>query len=172
MCSSDLESGTIRIVAWHDQTEKLQQLKEDCIVQITGGYVKENNNRKEIHLNDRSLITVNPQGIEVGEVKTINADRKKITELSENDENVELLATIVQVSDLKFFEICPECGKRSRMRGEDGFVCDAHGKITPNYSYVMNVFLDDGADNIRCVCFRNQANNLIGKTEEEIQNNY
>jgi len=45
---------------------------------------------------------------------------------------------------------------------------DTHGEVKPNYSFVLNVFLDDGTDNIRVVCFRNQALKLLNKTQEQM----
>ena len=87
--------------------------------------------------------------------------------MTENDQNVEILGTIVQVFDLRFFTVCPECNKRVYEK-ESGFECGAHGKVTPSYSYVMNVFLDDGTDNMRVVFWKNQAERLLGKTEAEM----
>jgi len=162
------ETGTIRIVMWGDQAENIAKLKESVIVKVVGGYVRENQNGKEVHLNDMGKLIINPEGETVGEVKeTSSGKRKKIKQLNENDSNVEILGTIVQVFDPKFFEICPECGRRARLK-EDKFVCETHGEVKPNYSFVLNVFLDDGTDNIRVVCFKNQALKLLDKTQEQM----
>jgi len=164
------ETGTIRIVCWGNQADNLANLRENSIVKVISGYVRDNQGRKEIHINDRSKIIINPAGETIGEVKEtekVGAKRKKISELSEEDKNTELLGTIVRVFEPRFYEICPECNKRARLR-EDSYVCEIHGKVTPTYSYVINFFLDDGSENIRVVCFRNQAERLLNMNKEQI----
>ncbi|MBN2420815.1 hypothetical protein JXB27_00890 [Candidatus Woesearchaeota archaeon] len=165
------ETGTTRIVAWNDLVDKIQTLKEGDIVQIDDAYVKENNGQKEVHLNDKSKIEINPPGESVGEVKItqIQRNRKKIEALQDNEANVEILGTIVQTFEPRFFEVCPFCNKRARnVQGEGEFVCEEHGKVTPKYSFVLNAIIDDGTGTIRAVFFKNQATNLTGKTEEEL----
>lgn len=162
------ETGTIRTVMWGDQADKINKINDGDIIKIVGGYVRENQGRKEVHLNDRSKLIINPEGETIGEVKEFpTAERKSIKDLTENMENIELLGTIIQVFEPRFFTVCPECGKKVNQIGDE-FVCQEHNQITPNYSYVLNLFLDDGAENIRCVFFKNQANNLLKKTEEEM----
>jgi len=164
------ETGTIRIVAWNDQTEKIQTIKEGDIIHIQDSYVKENNGQKELHLNDKSKIELNPPGETIGEVKVTERtrSRKKIEGLQDNEANIEILGTIVQTFEPRFFEICPFCSKRARvLAGGTDFICEAHGKVTPKYSYVMNAILDDGSGSIRTVFFKNQAENLTGKSESE-----
>ena len=139
------------------------------IIKNLGGYVRENSGRKEVHMNDRSSLVLNPKGESIGEVKASieTAKRKSIKELSESDSNVEVLATIVQIFDPRFYETCPECSKR--IRGQEGvFTCSQHGDVKPDYSYVCNLFLDDGTENIRAVFFREQMASLIGKGHSEI----
>lgn len=161
------ESGSVRVVLWGDQADQIAKLSAGSIVKIKDAYVRENmNGRKELHLNANSNFIINPQGIEVQEVKKQEAIRKRISELTETDLNVDIVGTIVQVFEPRFFEVCPECSKRAR--GRDGvYVCDTHGSVQPRYSHVMNVFLDDGMDNIRAVLFREQALKLTDKTEEQ-----
>jgi DNA/RNA endonuclease YhcR with UshA esterase domain len=166
------ETGTIRIVCWGDQADKMCEMKQGDIIKVKNGYVKENRGNKEVHLNDRALLQVNPPGETVGEVKNSFSNsgsytRKSIAELEDNQSNVELLGTIVQTFEPKFFEVCPDCGGRARPQ-EDGFVCQKHGSVTPDYSYLMNIYLDDGSDNIRTVFFRDNVEKLVSKKKEEI----
>jgi replication factor A1 len=163
------ETGTIRIVCWGDKTELLDQLKQDKIVKVSGGYVRENRGYKEIHLGDNSKVIMNPEGEKVGEVKVTKKEfkRKSIKDLADTDENVELLGTIVQVFEPRFFEVCPQCGKRIKQI-EGKFSCDEHGAVDPAYSYLISLFLDDGTENIRCVLFRNQAEIMTAKKPEEL----
>ncbi|MFC1800681.1 OB-fold nucleic acid binding domain-containing protein [Nanoarchaeota archaeon] len=164
------ETGTIRLVFWNDQADTLTKLKENDIVKLVGGYVRENQGKKEIHLNDRSKIVINPEGETIGEVKQFTTERKKITDLQENDQNIEILGTIVQAFEPRFFEVCPQCGKRARQH-QDSFMCEEHKKVTPDYSYVINAVIDDGSmpdGTIRIVCFKNQAERLLSKTPEQM----
>ena len=150
------ETGSIRITAWHAMTEHLKNIKEEDIVKIVSGYARENNNRVEVHLNDNSKIIVNPEGESIGEVKTFTSKRKKVIDLQDGDENIELIGTIVQVYDPRFYEICPKCGKRAKLL-EGNFNCEVHGSVQPKYGYLVNLHLDDGSETIRITCFRNQA---------------
>lgn len=163
------DSGVIRVTMWHKQAELSANLKEGDVVKIVGGYVRENNGRKEIHLNELSKLTINPAGVDV-QVKPYTPQvftRKKIADINEQDTAVELLGTIVQVFDLTFFEVCPQCNKRVRLR-EEGFMCPTHNKVVPNYNYVLNIYLDDGSDNIRVVLWREQAEQLLALPREKV----
>ncbi|MBU1704973.1 MAG: DUF2240 family protein, partial [Nanoarchaeota archaeon] len=62
------ETGTIRFVLWNEQTNLLDQLAPNTIIKIVGGYVKENQGRKEIHVNDRSKLLINPGGETIGDI--------------------------------------------------------------------------------------------------------
>jgi len=162
------DTGTIRVVMWGSQTDNITNLSQDSIVKILGGYVRENNGRKEIHLNEKSQLLINPKGETVNEVlvQVKSSNRKNIKDLNEVNE-AELLGTIVQVFDLKFYEVCPKCSKRAKP-SVDLFVCSAHGNVIPAYAYVLNAVLDDGTETIRCVFFRNQVEKLLSMTQEQL----
>ena len=157
------ETGTMRITCWGDQADNVNNVKQDNIVKIISAYVKENQGRKELHLNDNSKIVVNPPGEVIGDIsfQAREFDRKKVNELAENMMNIETIGTIVGVDALRFFEVCPKCKKRARARREE-FECDTHGVVQPDYSYVMNLILDDGTGNIRAVCFSNIVEKCLG----------
>jgi hypothetical protein len=166
------ETGLSRVTCWHAQTDKMTGLKIDDVVKVKNAYVRDNNGRAEIHLNDKSEIEVNPPGETVTAIeRTVQepaqAQRKKISELAENDQNVEIFGTILQVFEPRFYEVCPECGKRVKQK-EGMFACDTHNAVTPAYSYVANAIIDDGSETIRAVFFREQAEQLIRKPREEI----
>ena len=165
------ETGTIRAVLWGSQADNASNLGLNDVVKIIGGYVRENNGRKEIHLNDRSQLLINPKGETVGDVvvEFKIGNRKEIKNLNENDNEVELLGTIVQVFDIKFYEVCPRCGKRAKP-SIDLFECREHGNVIPAYAYVLNAVLDDGTETIRCVFFRNQVERLLNLNQEQLLN--
>ena len=163
------ETGTIRVVMWGTQADNSANLGQGFIVKVIGGYVRENNGRKEIHMNDRSQLLINPKGETVNEVavEIKNGTRKSIKDLNENDNEVELLGTIVQVFDIRFYEVCPKCSKRAR-QSVDLYVCSERGNVIPLYAYVLNSVLDDGTETIRCVFFRNQVERLLNLNPEQL----
>ena len=165
------ETGTIRVAMWGSQADNALNLGLNDIVKIIGGYIRENNGRKEIHLNERSQLSINPKGEIINEVFAgdKSGSRKEIKSLQENDNEVELLGTIVQIFDLRFYEICPRCGKRAKP-SVDLFECSEHGNVIPAYAYVLNTVLDDGTETIRCVFFRNQLERLLNLNQEQVLN--
>jgi len=162
------ETGTIRAVLWGSQADNAAKLEHGAVVKVIGAYVRENNGRKELHLNDRSQFLLNPKGESVGDVVIERrGSRKEIKDLSENDNDVELLGTIVQVFDIKFYEICPRCSKRAKPTAAM-FECSEHGNVIPVYAYVLNSVLDDGTETIRCVFFRNNVERLLNLNQEQL----
>jgi hypothetical protein len=77
------------------------------------------------------------------------------------------MGTVVQVFEPRYFEVCPDCGSRLK-QAENEWKCDRHGPKPLDYSYVVNVFLDDGTENIRVALFRQQAEQLLGKSKEDM----
>ncbi|MEK6969864.1 MAG: OB-fold nucleic acid binding domain-containing protein [Nanoarchaeota archaeon] len=162
------ETGTIRVVFWNDQVDLLKKVDKGDILQITEAYVRENNDKIEIHLGNSGEIKVNPPGEVINSVREgTSYERKKIEQLQNGEDGAEILGTIVQVFDPRFFQVCSSCNKRV-VETEDGFHCNEHGQATPILSYVMNIVLDDGTGNIRGVLWKNQTNHLLEKTEAEM----
>jgi len=165
------ETGTVRVVCWNEQADAMAGLSEGAVVKLRGGYVKENNGRKEIHLGERSVLIMNPDGESIGDIGSVGLQksvRKRIHELADGDDNVAVLATIVQAFEPHFFETCPDCNRRVKPDASNAFVCSAHNQVVPSFSYVANAILDDGTETVRAVFFRNQANLLFSKSESEL----
>lgn len=162
-------TGSIRVVCWHEQTDLLGKIKEGDILLLKSVYAKENNfSQTEIHLNERCEIEINPEGEDLPEVKTRPVyPRKKINELKDGEADIEVLGTVVQVFDPRFFNVCKTCNKRVAEK-EGGQYCPEHGETETETSYVLNLIFDDGSSNIRTVFWKNQTNHLLGKTEEEM----
>lgn len=164
------DTGVIRSVFWNEQANKLAFMNKGDVVKLRGVYVKESrNNALELHFNSRSAIVMNPPGESV-QVKEFVRDvaRRRINEIADTDTFVEVLATVIEVFDLRFFEVCDRCGKRSKPQ-DSVFMCAEHGAVSsPNYSYLVNVFLDDGTASVRTVFFRNAAQKFLKKTDAEL----
>jgi len=164
------ETGVIRIVAWNDKTDLLSKLKEGDLVEIDNGYSRENQGKPEVHLGDKSQVKINSSDAKDIDVKPMTNQRKKISDLLETEANVEIMGTIVQVFDPRFFSVDPESGKRAVEKDGSFYVGDQQIS-TIDYSYVTNVFLDDGTENVRVVLWKNQTQNLFGMSHEEILKN-
>lgn len=161
------ETGTIRVVFWNEEANRLGFLNRGDVIRLKGVYVKDSRNSSlELHVNSRSLVVVNPPGESV-EVKERELKRRRINEIADDDSFVELLATVIEVFDLRFFEVCPNCGKRARMQ-ENVFVCSSHGAVAPSYSYVLNAFLDDGTGSVRTVFFGKSARQFLRREDGEL----
>ena len=165
VCSMILgdETGTIRLVLWNDQVDNATTIKEDDILEIKNGYVRDNQGNRELHLGDKGILNHNPEGVQIETVrKTVESSRKNINELAAGDNNVEIMGTIVQIFDPRFFNICSNCNKKATEQN-GVFTCNDHGAVTPSLSYVLNVILDDGSGNIRTVLWKNQTDHLLNK---------
>ncbi|MBI4144155.1 hypothetical protein HY486_02825 [Candidatus Woesearchaeota archaeon] len=161
------ETGTIRLVCWGSQAETAQKLVPGNIIKISDGIAKENRGAIEMHVSERTKMIINPQGVTVQEVKLPATTKKQIKELTETDQNVEIIGTVVQVFEPKFFEICPMCNSRLKP-AESGWKCDTHGATAPDYGYVVNVFLDDGTESIRVALFRQHADKILRRQKQDI----
>ncbi|MBN2881571.1 hypothetical protein JXM83_06000 [Candidatus Woesearchaeota archaeon] len=160
------DTGSIRIVLWNDAADL--SISESDVLRISNAYIKENRGNNELNVNDPSLVEINPEGVEIKEVfqPTFSSEvtRKEISGLSAGDNNIEVLGTIVQVFDLRFYEVCPECNKR--IKPETG--CPEHGNVDTKWNYVLNVVLDDNSGNIRLVLFNDLVDALFSVNRDKI----
>ncbi len=118
----------------------------------------------ELHAGHGSEIEVNPEGVTLAVQEKSPSQRKHISELAGNEENIEILATITQVFDLRFFANCPDCNKRLVQR-EGKEACLEHGDVEPQFGCVLNLILDDGTGSVRCAFWRKQAERLLEKQD-------
>jgi ssDNA-binding replication factor A large subunit len=164
------ETGFIRVVLWNDQADLMEKFNEGDILRIIGAQARANQDRKELHLSTTSKVVINPPGekvdVEVPEKK--ESSRKQISELTGDEQEVEIKSTIVQIFDIRFYEVCPQCNRRI-LQKDDGFYCNTHGKVEPKFSYALTFVGDDGSDNIRIVCFGNQVEQFLKKSAAEVQ---
>jgi ssDNA-binding replication factor A large subunit len=156
------ETGTTRLVLWNEQVDIA--VNENDHILIKEAYVRDNRGNAEIHLGQKGHVDINPEGVSIT-VTTPSAptfERKTIEKL-EGSEQAEILGTVVQVFDPRFFEICPQCRKRAMNN-----TCEAHGEVTPELSYVMNLVVDDGSGTIRTVLWKEQTNQLLESSTQDL----
>lgn len=147
------ETSAIRVTLWNDQADRLSALNAGDIVRIKGAYVRSNNRGyKELHMNDRSALVLHPPGVEIGEREKRDplpdATKKQLHAVEDGDENIEVLATVVNAYKPNFYT-------RTAQEGE-----------APQEGHVMNVLLDDGTHAMRAACFGNQAERLLPEIQK------
>ncbi|MFH1637259.1 MAG: hypothetical protein ABIB71_02430 [Candidatus Woesearchaeota archaeon] len=156
------ETGVIRAVVWDEpiikQIEKGKHPENSAVI-IKNAYVRENNGYRELHLGTGSSIEECSESFSVAERKQ-QQQAKPISEVKEN-EFATVRGTIVDVFEPRFYDACPECGKKLAQEGSK-FTCREHGKREPVAAIILNFYLDDGTDSIRATCFRDTAEKLLG----------
>ena len=160
------ETGTIRVVMWGSQADNIKDISNGMIIKVIGGYVKDNSGNIEIHMNERSKLILNPSGETINATLQKISERKDISSITEKDSNVEVLGTIVQVFDPRFFPIDPETGRKVT-ENEGKYYLNDKVIESPDHSYVLNVIIDDGTDNMRAVFFREAMEKLLDCSKEK-----
>jgi ssDNA-binding replication factor A large subunit len=155
------ESGSVKTVLWdtnHIALVESGKIIVGSVVEITNGQIRNG----ELHIGSFSDIKVSNQKIDgVIEQKTFSASCLKD---AKSGQGMKTRAVIVQLYEPRYFEVCPECGKKV-VDNE----CKVHGKVEPKRRALMNFVLDDGTDSLRCVLFGDQIYQL-GLSEEEVFN--
>ncbi len=160
------ETGAARLSLWDEQTDLLQQLKENTVIEIKGGYTREDNfGGIEIRLGRQSTIKQIEQAPAKVEMKKPGAT---VSGMKEGG-TYEVRAALLHVFDSNpFYEVCPQCGARIKM---PDFKCATHGETKPAYAMVVSGVIDDGTENMRIVFFRESAEKVFGmKTSEALAN--
>jgi len=156
-------TGIIRVVLWDDMVEYLDKIKEGDTIKIVNAYSRKNRDRREIHVTNKARIII---GVEET-IEMPSPRRVSLAELNGGEENIEVYATIVQVFEPRFFEVCPQCGKRLKLV-EGSFSCPVHGVVEPDYRMVLNTFIDDGTSSLRLVLWEPQILKMLGVSRDEL----
>ncbi|MBS3080819.1 hypothetical protein J4221_05080 [Candidatus Pacearchaeota archaeon] len=156
------ETSNIRTVLWdenHIDVIENKVIKEGNVVEITNAGLRNG----ELHLGSFSEIKLSDKLIDkiVLEKPVIS---KPIVEFNTND-SVCTRAFIVQVFEPKFFEICPECKKKTSEDRE----CQEHGKVISEKRVLLSLVIDDGSDSIRSTLFEEDLYKIISKEELDNQ---
>ena len=86
----------------------------------------------------------------------------------ENDFNIAITGTVVQVFEPRFYESCSNCSKKVEVREGKSF-CGVHGLVSGEFVPILNMYFDDGTDNIKVTCFRDNAAKVLGKGRDEVK---
>ena len=143
------ETSNIKVVLWdknHVALVENGQIAKDTVVEIGNGTMRDT----ELHLGNFSQIKPSSELIE-NAITEKTFHEKKISDLKKG-ESASTRAFIVQSFAPKFFNVCPECGKKPTSEGES-FSCATHGRIVPEKRALITLVLDDGTETIRAVLF-------------------
>ena len=162
------ETGDIRTTLWDKRSELISgdRLKVGDVIRIKNCSIRENSyTGKDLQLNSRSQIIINQDKLEVdidAPVAAVETDLNNPTLGSP----VNVLGTIVAVSEPRFYTACTDCNRKVSESSE----CQTHGKVeTPRTIMILNFVLDDGKGNIRATCFGELGEKLIGEKADAMQ---
>lgn len=101
------KTASLRIVFWDDKAELVEQnkLKEGDIIKIHDGYSRETlNGEPEIHVGNRTQVIVNPDDIIPEDFPATGDMTKKISELSDGMQGVDVSLKVLRVYDPRSFD--------------------------------------------------------------------
>ncbi|MBI4018422.1 MAG: DUF2240 family protein [Candidatus Aenigmarchaeota archaeon] len=156
------ESGSIRLVLWNEEIEKLSAEEGDTA--RVRGFVREGLYGSEIRMGRYGSIVKTQEEVKVADI-TRKYERSSIAQLRENQYK-QLRAALLQVFEGNvFYEICPKCS--ARVKEESNFKCDEHGEVEPDHALVVSGIIDDGTANMRAVFFGENAEKVLGYRTDE-----
>ncbi|MDD4563615.1 MAG: OB-fold nucleic acid binding domain-containing protein [Candidatus Nanoarchaeia archaeon] len=157
------ETGNCRVVLWdmnHISLIENSEIKEEDSVEIKNASIRNN----EIHLSGFSEFKKSNKTFD--NVLTKKVTKEETIDEIQNGQSVKLRGLVVQVFPVRYYNICPDCGKK--VVDENGFYnCNEHGKVEPKKRGILNLVLDDGNESIRVVIFGENINSLGNEQELE-----
>ncbi len=152
------KSSNVKVVFWdtnHIALVENGKIKTGDVIEISNAMVRNG----ELHLSSFADVKLSNEKIE-GVVTKQEVSFFKFKD-AKAGQRFKARAFIVQVFEPRYFEVCPECGKKAT----DG-VCLIHGKVEPKKRALLNLVLDDGSETFRAVLFGESINQLGLKDEE------
>jgi len=146
------DSSNCKVVLWdtnHIGLIESGKLKKDDVIEISNSSVRNG----EVHLGSFSDLKKSKEVIE----KVVTDRVFNCFKLSDvrPGQNLRTRAVIVQAFEPRFFEACPQCGRKV-VEGN----CATHGNVKSIKRAILNLVLDDGSDSMRCVLFGDTINQL------------
>ena len=153
------EGSNAQVVLWdtnHIALLEKGEIKAGDVLEISNAMVRNG----ELHLSSFADVKKSKETMD-----DIKVDRslsfKKLKDAKVGDK-MKARAWILQSFEPRYFEVCPECGKKA-MDSQ----CIAHGKIEAKKRAILSIVIDDGSESMRCAVFGDTIKEL-GLTEEEI----
>ena len=155
------ETGSARMVLWdinHIGLIEQGKIEKGDVLEVSNASVRSG----ELHLSSFSDMKKSKEVLN-GVISTKQYSSKKLKEVKSGD-RVSFRAIVVQVFEPRYFEVCPECGKKAVDN-----VCKVHGAIKSNRRALLNAVLDDGSESTRAVIVGENIQQL-GLTADEVMN--
>ncbi|PIN93981.1 hypothetical protein COU54_00710 [Candidatus Pacearchaeota archaeon CG10_big_fil_rev_8_21_14_0_10_31_24] len=152
-------SSNVKVVFWdtnHIELVESGKIVQGVVLEINNGAMRNN----ELHLSSFSDVKLSKEKIE--EVVTNKVYNSGSFKDVKPGQSLKTRAFIVQVFEPRYFEVCPECGKKATEGN-----CVVHGSVQGKKRALVNLVLDDGTETLRCVLFGDDIQKL-GFSEEEI----
>jgi replication factor A1 len=162
------ESGSVRVSFWDELADRVQGIKVGDVVRLTDVYsVAGMQNGVELRASEMTVLEPNLPGLAVEVATPPVGERKRISELGQPGERVEVRGSILQVLTKRpYFNVCPRCMRT--ITSEDGRVCSVCGEVEPKPKAVLGFMLDDGSGAVKVVVFGEVAERLTGLRAEEL----
>ena len=171
------ETGTVFLVLWGEDIEKIKGIEEGNSVKITNSFSKvsgKSGGGIELGLRKRGAIEKIDKNIEVFSGKTgmdskaeFSGNRIEIKDLKE-DILAEVRGCFVQIfKRTPVYFVCPQCNSSLGLAKN----CKSHGDVQPKKSAMLSAVLDDGTEVLRVIMFREIAERLYKIKADEIDLN-
>jgi replication factor A1 len=174
------QTGKIRVTFWGDDVDKIAKIKENDIIRIAHGYIKEGfRGGLEFTVGRKAEIVLNPKDsrlkqVDLSEISfepvPIQASRVLIGEIDDATEgkNIEICGIIVGIGQTGvIYQACPTCNKKLD-KTDSGYSCKSCGSVkNPEPRMLYKITVDDGSGSIRATLFGNVGEKLIGMTAQE-----
>lgn len=152
------ESSNVRAVLWdvnHISLIEKEDIKNGSVIEISNASMRNG----ELHLSSFSDVKKSKEIME-NVVQKMPTGEKKLVD-SKTGDNVKIRGLIVKAFEPRYFEVCPECGKKVV---DDE--CKTHGKTKPQKRALLTLVIDDGSETIRSVAFMEQIYSLGLKDDD------
>ena len=169
------ETGTTRAVLWNESSEIAKELKKGDPIMIRNAYSKAGlNNGVEVHVGKYSEIAVN-QDLEFPSIEDIKKSlikEKSIAELENQESDIQIKGKIVDIDEGKrpIYMSCPNCSRSIQNSGFGWFCEQCNEDVEPKSNLLASFILEDETGSIRAICFRENAERILGMDMEEVMN--
>ena len=152
------ETGKAQFTSWHDF-----KIKEDDVLQITGGYVKSWKGIPQLTFDEKATV----KKLDKSKIpkKDIQINKMPLFMFAEKQGalDVEVEGTIIEIRRGSGVILrCPECN-----RALLNYECSIHGTVEGKPDLRVKLVVDDGTGSISSVLNKELTEKLLGKTLEE-----
>ena len=158
------ETGTVYLVLWDDDIQKLSGITEGDSIKIANAFSKTSGKiggGVELGLRKRGAVEKIEKKIEVGHARPSGGNFGNRMEIKDLQEGMyaDLRGCFVQLFKRNpIYFVCPHCASSL---GNSG-TCKSHGEVQPDKAAMLAGSLDDGTGIIRVIAFKELAEKLYG----------